>query len=94
MGQFKRGKSTFINALLGTETAPTAIVPLTSIVALLCFGPQPRAVKLSIDELRAKTAKFEEFVRQTEKEHDEHRFILTGQIRERLATYRNQAENI
>jgi len=30
MGQFKRGKSTLINALLGAEVVPTSIVPLTS----------------------------------------------------------------
>ena len=29
MGQFKRGKSTFITALLGAEIVPTAIVPLS-----------------------------------------------------------------
>lgn len=49
MGQFKRGKSTFINALLGTDIAPTAIVPLTSIVTLLCYGPQPKAVVHFLD---------------------------------------------
>ena len=44
MGQFKRGKSTFINALLGAEVLPTAIVPLTSIVTILRFGEDARAV--------------------------------------------------
>ncbi|HQN18639.1 MAG TPA: dynamin family protein [Syntrophobacteraceae bacterium] len=40
LGQFKRGKSTFINALLGESILPTAIVPLTSIVTILRYGPQ------------------------------------------------------
>ena len=31
LGQFKRGKSTFINALIGENLLPTSIVPLTSI---------------------------------------------------------------
>jgi GTP-binding protein EngB required for normal cell division len=56
MGQFKRGKSTFINALLGTEIVPTAIVPLTSIVTLLCFGPTPKAVVHFLDGRREETA--------------------------------------
>jgi GTP-binding protein EngB required for normal cell division len=56
MGQFKRGKSTFINALLGSEIVPTAIVPLTSIVTLLCFGPQPKAVVHFLDGRREETA--------------------------------------
>ncbi|MBN1842281.1 MAG: dynamin family protein [Deltaproteobacteria bacterium] len=44
MGQFKRGKSTFINALLGAEIVPTAIVPLTSIVTILRFGRETKAI--------------------------------------------------
>lgn len=39
LGQFKRGKSTFINALLGESILPTAIVPLTSVVTILRYGP-------------------------------------------------------
>jgi small GTP-binding protein len=38
MGAFKRGKSTLINALLGEELLPTAIVPLTSVVTILGYG--------------------------------------------------------
>ena len=56
MGQFKRGKSTFINALLGAEIVPTAIVPLTSIVTLLCFGLQPKAEVHFLDGHREETA--------------------------------------
>jgi GTP-binding protein EngB required for normal cell division len=40
LGQFKRGKSTFINALLGEELLPTAIVPLTSVVTIIHYGPR------------------------------------------------------
>jgi small GTP-binding protein len=49
MGQFKRGKSTFINALLGAEVVPTAIVPLTSIVTILRFGENAKAVVHYLD---------------------------------------------
>jgi len=38
VGQFKRGKTTFINALLGTDLLPTAVVPLTSIVTVIEYG--------------------------------------------------------
>jgi len=38
LGQFKRGKSTFINSLLGEKVLPTAVVPLTSIVTLIKHG--------------------------------------------------------
>jgi len=40
LGQFKRGKSTFINALLGETILPTAIIPLTSVVTILRYGKQ------------------------------------------------------
>lgn len=42
LGQFKRGKSTFINALLGESILPTAIIPLTSVVTILRYGPELR----------------------------------------------------
>ncbi len=43
LGQFKRGKSTFINALLGEEILPVAVLPLTALPTFLSFGSQPRA---------------------------------------------------
>ncbi|MBW1980054.1 MAG: dynamin family protein [Deltaproteobacteria bacterium] len=42
LGQFKRGKSTFINSLLGDRVLPTAVVPLTSIVTLLKYGDREK----------------------------------------------------
>lgn len=38
LGQFKRGKSTFINSILGDAVLPTSVIPLTSIVTLIGFG--------------------------------------------------------
>lgn len=38
VGQFKRGKSTFVNALLGDKILPTAVVPLTSIITTIRYG--------------------------------------------------------
>ncbi|MCL6634205.1 MAG: dynamin family protein [Peptococcaceae bacterium] len=40
LGEFKRGKTTLLNALLGTELLPTAVVPLTSIVTVIQYGDQ------------------------------------------------------
>lgn len=42
VGQFKRGKTTFINALLGQELLPAAIIPLTSIITILNYGEKLR----------------------------------------------------
>lgn len=38
LGQFKRGKTSLINALLGAEILPTAVVPLTSIATILKYA--------------------------------------------------------
>ncbi len=38
VGQFKRGKTYLINALLGYELLPTGVVPLTSIVTVINYG--------------------------------------------------------
>ncbi len=38
VGEFKRGKSTLINALLGQALLPTGVIPLTSVVTVLQFG--------------------------------------------------------
>ncbi len=43
MGQFKRGKSTLINALLGEPVLPTGVLPLTSIATEVRHGLARRA---------------------------------------------------
>ncbi len=40
LGQFKRGKSTLLNALLGEEILPTSVLPLTSIPTYISWGKQ------------------------------------------------------
>jgi small GTP-binding protein len=39
LGQFKRGKSTLLNALLGHSLVPTSVVPLTAIPTFVQYGP-------------------------------------------------------
>ncbi len=41
LGQFKRGKSTFINALLGADVLPTGVIPLTAIATFIAWGHAP-----------------------------------------------------
>jgi predicted GTPase len=41
LGQFKRGKSTFINALLGAPLLPIAVVPLTAVPIFISWRPEP-----------------------------------------------------
>lgn len=50
LGQFKRGKSTLLNALVGQPLLPAGIVPITTAVTVLRWGPALRArVRLQRD---------------------------------------------
>ena len=42
LGEFKRGKSTLINALLSRNVLPTGVVPLTSVVTTIAAGEDDR----------------------------------------------------
>lgn len=44
LGQFKRGKSSLMNAIIGREILPTGILPLTSAITVLKYGPAERLI--------------------------------------------------
>ncbi|MDR0966963.1 MAG: dynamin family protein [Myxococcales bacterium] len=44
VGEFKRGKSTLINALLGKDVLPARVAPCTAIITEVRYAEQPRAV--------------------------------------------------
>ena len=43
IGQFKRGKSTLLNALIGHAVVPTGFIPVTAVPTVIRFGNKPRA---------------------------------------------------
>jgi GTP-binding protein EngB required for normal cell division len=49
IGEFKRGKTTLINALLGADLLPTGVLPVTAIPALVRFGRQPQSTLRLLD---------------------------------------------
>ncbi len=49
IGQFKRGKSTLLDALVGEPILPTGVVPVTTVPTVLRYGDQ-RTARLLIDE--------------------------------------------
>src|SRR5579884_3135606 len=51
VGQFKRGKSTLINALIGDPVLPAGIVPVTAITTVVRFGQRRLAHVLASDGL-------------------------------------------
>ncbi len=44
VGEFKRGKSTLINALLGIEVLPTGALPLTAVITEVVYGQEGATV--------------------------------------------------
>lgn len=44
IGQFKRGKSTLVNAILGEKLLPVGIVPVTSVVTRVLYGEKASSV--------------------------------------------------
>lgn len=44
LGQFKRGKSSLMNAIIGRELLPTGVLPLTSAITTLKYGPEERLI--------------------------------------------------
>ena len=49
LGEFKRGKSALINALLQRDVLPTGVVPLTSVVTAIGAGSRDRLVVRYVD---------------------------------------------
>ena len=49
VGQFKRGKSTLINALLGDDLLPTGVVPVTSVITVVRSGEELRPIVYFLD---------------------------------------------
>src|SRR5436190_3592178 len=43
LGEFNHGKSTFVNALLGSDILPTGITPTTASINHVVYAPHPQA---------------------------------------------------
>ena len=73
IGQFKRGKSTFINALLSDNIVPSSILPLTSIVTIIQYSENKKAKVKFLDnhEEKVDIGEIEKYV--TEKHNPENR---------------------
>jgi GTP-binding protein EngB required for normal cell division len=49
LGQFKAGKSSFINSLIGQDVLPVGVVPVTTVITRLRHGDKPLAVVTRFD---------------------------------------------
>jgi GTP-binding protein EngB required for normal cell division len=66
VGEFKRGKSTLINALLGDQVVPSGVLPLTAVATNLRYGDSAAVVEL-LDGTRSviEPTRVAEFVTET-----------------------------
>ena len=46
-GQFSRGKTTLMNAMLGMDRLPTGVVPVTSVITAVSYNTRERVVIIS-----------------------------------------------
>jgi predicted GTPase len=44
VGRFSRGKTSLMNAILGTDRLPTGIAPLTSVITTVTYGTKEQAI--------------------------------------------------
>ena len=49
LGQFKAGKSSFINSLIGQDVLPVGVIPVTTVITRLLHGDKPLAVVTRFD---------------------------------------------
>jgi predicted GTPase len=87
MGQFKRGKSSFINCLLGFDLLPVSVVPLTSIPTFIRHGIQTKCyicfyngkpdivVKSSCEDIKATLIEYT-----TEEKNPKNKFCVSKAI--------------
>ena len=50
LGEFKRGKSKLVNALIGRRLLPSGVVPVTTVVTELHFGDGPEGVLVVFED--------------------------------------------
>jgi len=81
IGQFKRGKSTLLNALLGEEVVPVGVVPVTAVVTVVRYGERRRARVRLADEtqLEISLAELPEYVTE-EKNHENAKGVTAVEV--------------
>ncbi|MCA1595569.1 MAG: dynamin family protein, partial [Chloroflexi bacterium] len=82
LGDFKTGKSTFLNALLEQDVLPTAVTPCTSVLATIQYSPQPY-VRINHFQGERESATIDEFAQRfclSTREEENERFKDIEQI--------------
>lgn len=77
IGQFKRGKSSLINKMLGKKFLPVGIIPITSVVTKIIKGEEKVFVYFEDGAIRETTVEgLEEYIRTTKSK--QHKRSISG----------------
>jgi len=93
LGQFKRGKSSLLNALLGEPLLPTGVLPLTAVPTVLRYGPERRVQVTGhggqLEDVRGTADKVAEVLRRyvTEEGNSANRLGVTQVVVEHQAPF-------
>ncbi len=70
LGQFKAGKSSFINSLIGRPILPVGVIPVTTVITRLKYGPHETATVTYFDGKQSEISlhEVEEFVSEAKNE--------------------------
>lgn len=71
LGQFKRGKSTLLNALVGEDILPVGVVPLTAAPTFIEYGPRPGVENIRWSMLQNLIVSFSSFATRIKERLDE-----------------------
>ncbi|MFA5808588.1 MAG: dynamin family protein, partial [bacterium] len=89
LGQFKAGKSSFLNGLIGAAVVPVDVLPSTAVVTRIGHGPRERAVvhRLSDEALEIPLSRLAEFVTERGNPANEKRVAVVDVELPSLAPY-------
>lgn len=89
LGQFKAGKSSFLNGLIGGAVVPVDVLPSTAVVTRIGHGPMERAVvhRLSGEALEIPISRLAEFVTERGNPANEKRVAVVDVELPSLAPY-------
>ena len=75
VGEFKNGKSTLLNGMLGSKTLPAKAAPATAVITVLVYGDREDVAIFETGQLEPRRVSWEEFV---------HEFQLNPQDQETI----------
>lgn len=85
IGEFKRGKSSLINAIIGSQVLPTDILPMTAAITRVTYGPQKK-ILINFKDGHTEEKSVEELLEYATK-YDAQKAQMASSIREIVVYY-------